>query len=110
MMTRLGFHVDWVTLVMRCVCSVTYTVGVNEGVGNLFLLLRGLRQGDPLSSSLLNDAKRIGIVRGALIGRGRLAINHLFFTDDCVLFGDAIEVRAQNVHYIIKEYKAASGQ
>ncbi|KAK5818377.1 hypothetical protein PVK06_023312 [Gossypium arboreum] len=61
-------------------------------------------------STLLNDAKRTGIVRVALIARERLAINHLFFTDDCVLFGDAIEVEAQNVHYIIKEYEAALGQ
>lgn len=30
MLTRLGFHQDWVVLIMRCVCSVTYTVGITS--------------------------------------------------------------------------------
>lgn len=68
MMLKLGFHSDWVVLVMRCVCSVTYTVGINEGVSDCFSPSRGLRQSDPLSpylflicveglSLLLNEAK-----------------------------------------------------
>ncbi|KAH1074000.1 hypothetical protein J1N35_026328 [Gossypium stocksii] len=29
MMTCLGFHADWVVLIMRCVCSVSYSVSLN---------------------------------------------------------------------------------
>ncbi|KAH1121242.1 hypothetical protein J1N35_004402 [Gossypium stocksii] len=37
MMSRLGFHQDWVVIIMRCVCSVTFTVGINEGISDFFL-------------------------------------------------------------------------
>ncbi|KAH1108059.1 hypothetical protein J1N35_011827 [Gossypium stocksii] len=30
MMIQLGFHIDWVVLIIRCVCSVSYIVGLNE--------------------------------------------------------------------------------
>ncbi|KAH1130759.1 hypothetical protein J1N35_002137 [Gossypium stocksii] len=41
MMLQLGFHDNWVILVMRCVTSVSYTVGVNEGTSDRFLLSKG---------------------------------------------------------------------
>lgn len=121
MMCRLGFHLDWVTLVMRCVCSASYTIGVNEGVSNAFHPFKGLRQGDPLSpylflicvegfSALLNHAKSTGLIRGALSRREGLSINHLFIADDCVIFGDVTVVSATNVQYIIKQYERALGQ
>ncbi|KAH1065446.1 hypothetical protein J1N35_030433 [Gossypium stocksii] len=33
MMTKLGFHTDWVVLVMRCVCSISYSVSLNGDCG-----------------------------------------------------------------------------
>ncbi|XP_017625048.2 uncharacterized protein LOC108468690 [Gossypium arboreum] len=93
MMSRLGFHPDWVVLIMRCVCSVSYSVGINGEHGKWFSLSRGLRQGDPLSpylflfcaegfSILLQNAMQEKWLKGASIGRERLLINHLFFADD----------------------------
>ncbi|KAA3474032.1 reverse transcriptase [Gossypium australe] len=62
MLTSLGFCQERIILVMRCVCSVSYTVSINEGISEGFIPSRGLRQGDPLSpfrlSTLLNDAKK----------------------------------------------------
>lgn len=79
MMQKLGLNDSWVTLVMNCVTTVSYTVGVNGNSSAFFLLTHGLRQGDPLSpylfllcaegfSTILNDAKRSGLIRGAQIG------------------------------------------
>ncbi|KAH1047849.1 hypothetical protein J1N35_038633 [Gossypium stocksii] len=41
-------------------------------------------------STLINEAKQKGLMRGAPIGRERFSINHLFFADDCMLFVDAL--------------------
>ncbi|KAK5843486.1 hypothetical protein PVK06_005943 [Gossypium arboreum] len=95
-----GFHADWVVLVMRCVCSVSYSVCLNRDMSDWFTPPRGLRQDDPLSpylflicaegfSTLLIEAKQKGLMRGAPISRERLSIIHLFFAGDCIFFGDA---------------------
>ncbi|KAA3459024.1 reverse transcriptase [Gossypium australe] len=121
MMKSLGFHDDWTVLVMRCVCSVSYSVQLNGVDSDWITPSRGLRQGDPLSpylflicaegfSALLEEAKKSGDMRGAKIGRGRLSINHLFFADDCILFGDATREGVQTVRKIICEYESNAGQ
>ncbi|KAA3483859.1 reverse transcriptase [Gossypium australe] len=93
MLTSLGFCQEWIILIMRCVCSVSYTVGINEGL-----------------STLLNEAKKKKLMIGAPIGRERFSINHLLFADDCMLFGDASENGAYTVRSILEEYENASGQ
>ncbi|XP_016683863.1 uncharacterized protein [Gossypium hirsutum] len=121
MMKHLGFHLNWITLIMRCVCSVTYSVSLNGTVSDWFSPSRGLRQGDPLSpylflicaegfSLLLQDAKVKGKMMGAPIGREKFSVNHLFFTDDCILFGDATREGTELVRDIIQEYEVVSGQ
>lgn len=118
MMSKLGFHVDWITLIMRCVCSVSYTVGVNKGTSEYFSLFRGLNQRDPLSpylfllwakgfSAMLDEAKQKGTMKGVKIGWGGLTINHLFFADR-ILFGDASEEEAYLVRRIILEYESTN--
>lgn len=47
---------------------------------------------------------------GAPIGRGKFAINHLLFADDCIMFDDASVEGAHVVQNIIKEYELNSGQ
>ncbi|KAA3477692.1 reverse transcriptase [Gossypium australe] len=113
-MKTLGFHVDWIILIMRCVSSVSYSVCLNGLESDWFSPSRGLRQGDPFSpylfiicaegfSTLLEDEKNRGCMGGATIGRERLAINHLFFVDDCILFGDASREGAISVREEMKE-------
>ncbi|KAA3462946.1 non-ltr retroelement reverse transcriptase [Gossypium australe] len=121
MMSRLGFCQEWIVLIMQCVCSVSYTVGINEGISDVFTPSRGLRQGDPLSpylflicteglSTLLNEAKQKKSMVGAPIGRERFTVNHLLFADDCILFGDATKEGAHTVRNILNEYEMISGQ
>jgi hypothetical protein len=49
MMLRLGFHKEWVRLIMNCVTTVKYRIQVNGELTNAFSPERGLRQGDPIS-------------------------------------------------------------
>lgn len=99
MITKLGFHADWIVLIMRCVCSISYSVNLNGSNREWFLPSKG-RQRDPLSpylflicaegfSTLIKEANQNGLMRGVTIGRERFSINYLFFVDDCILFGDA---------------------
>ncbi|KAA3441330.1 reverse transcriptase [Gossypium australe] len=121
MMKALGFHDEWLVLIMRCVTSVSYSVSLNGMSSNWFSPSRGLRQGDPLSpylflicaegfSTILEDAKQKGRMRGAPIGRERFSINHLFFADDCILFGDATHEGVNTVRDIIREYELSARQ
>lgn len=111
MIQKSGFDDRWTSLVMNYVTSISYIVGINCCASNLFIPSRALRQRDPLSHlfllcakgffAILNEAKKSGMIQGAQTGRERLAVNHLFFTDDNVLFGRATREGTLNVHNAI---------
>ncbi|KAA3474503.1 reverse transcriptase [Gossypium australe] len=121
MMSRMGYCNEWVSIIMKCVRSVTYSVHLNGRDGEEFRPQRGLRQGDPLSpylflicaegfSRLISKAKVEGRLKGTKVGRGNVAVSHLFFADDSMMFGDASTEGASNMNAIIKEYELVSGQ
>jgi hypothetical protein len=77
MMGKLGFHERWISLIMKCVSTVSYRVRVNGELTDESTPTRGLRQGDPLSpylflicaeglSSLLNSTEEQGSIKGVL--------------------------------------------
>jgi hypothetical protein len=81
MMLRLGFHLQWVDLVITCVSYVTYSVRFNPHLTNDFIPTRGIGQGDPLShylflicaeglSSSLLHVEEIGGIEGVKVRRG----------------------------------------
>ena len=47
-----GFDMEWVDWILSCVTSPSFLVLINGEPTDLFLASHGLRQGDPISSSL----------------------------------------------------------
>lgn len=120
-MLRLSFEDGWVKPVMNCISTVSYTVNVNRSNGVIFQPSRELRQGEPLSpflfllcseglSSLMRDAMRRGLIRGAKASRRGPPISHLLFTDDSILFGEALKTEAEALKSILRTYENCSGQ
>lgn len=92
----LGFHVDWVELVMRCISSVSYSILINWRVQGLFHPIGGLRHGDLLPpylflfcSKSLSSILKKRVLEGKLHGIRVVArgpkVSHLLFADNSVL-------------------------
>lgn len=121
MCAKLGFHENWIELIMRCVSTVSYSLLVNGSPTKSFTPSRGLRQGDPLSpylfllcaegfSSLIRQAESRGELSGIKIARQAPPVSHLLFADDSILFFKAIQTEVDKVLDIITKYESASGQ
>lgn len=82
---------------MLSVRSVRYSLLINGTPQETIVPTRGLRQADLLSpclfilcyeilSQMLDKAQPRGIISGFPFARRSLLVNHLFFTDDSLLF------------------------
>ncbi|GMJ10719.1 hypothetical protein HRI_004741100 [Hibiscus trionum] len=120
-MNRMGFASSWVSLIMRCISSVSFTVKVNNSFSPLFRPQRGLRQGDPLSpflflfctqgiSAFLSDAKQHGLLPGLGASKHGPKVNHLLFADDCIVFINSKSEEAAHLKFALQTYASASGQ
>ena len=81
-MRKLGFNERWISLVLICISTVSYSVLINgEAKGNI-VPLRGLRQGDPISpylfllcveglSAMLRKEEEHGNIRGISVAEER---------------------------------------
>lgn len=120
-MLKLGFHEGFVSPVMRCVTSVSFSIKVNGAVLSVFRPTRGIRQGDPISpylfllcaeglSSLLKSIGPVHLSRGVRVGLHAPWISHLFFADDSIVFPEASQRGAARIREILDTYSKGSGQ
>ena len=119
-MEKLGFCSKWVSLIMRCITSVSYSVLINGAAYGNITPSRGLHQGYPLSlslfllctkglSAIIHEATRNHFLTGISISCSCPNITHLFFADS-ILFCKAKPEECQELKQNFQRYKDASGK
>ena len=121
MLVRLGFHMEFVSLLMACVQSVRYKVRFNDQETEGFVPTRGLRQGDPLSpylflicaeglSTALAHAEEVLGIEGVRVCRNAPSVSHLLFADDSLILMKANMNNATSLRQVLGQYCTSSGQ
>ena len=107
-MEKLGFCERWVSLVLECISTVSYSILVNGEPKGDIRPSRGLRQGDLLSpylfvlcseglNRMLQQSASNDSIRGFSLCKKGPKISHLFFIDDNLLFYRASMVDLQAI-------------
>ena len=120
-MLRMGFHEQWVDLMMICVTSVSYSLLIDGEPSENIVPSRRIRQGDPISPylfllcseglhALFEKAAYDGLIRGISLCRNGPRLTHLFFADDSLLFCMASMQECNHIQAILADFEAASGQ
>jgi hypothetical protein len=120
-MCRLGFVDRWVSLIMSCASTVSYSILVNGRPTGHITPSRGIRQGDPLSpylfllvaeglNSLLTRAVENGSLLGVPTSAFGIKLSHLFFADDSLFLCRVNFQEWCNLLQVMAVYEQASGQ
>lgn len=120
-LTRLGFHSNWIEWMIECIRSVSYAFLINGLPKGTVIPTRRLRQGDPLSpylfifcmeilSGLCSQAQDKCLLPGVKVARGSPAISHLLFADDTMFFTKSNSKFCKALEMILKKYEVVSGQ
>lgn len=115
------FSINFVRLIMKCVSSVRFTVGMNGELLPYFTLSRGLWLGDRISpflfllcaeglTSLLNQLGGAYVNRGLKLSPRSPWVNHLLFANDSLIFISAMVQSADRLHQILWIYAESLGQ
>lgn len=116
-----GIPETLICVIMNCVSSSPFQVLWNGNSTDAFLPSRGLRQGDSLSPYLfvlcmerlghfIDEATVNGSWRPLFLSRRGLALTHLFFADNLMLFSEASIDQAAVVNNILETFCHFFGQ
>jgi len=120
-LSNLGFNDTFVNWVVACISSVSFEVLVNGGKSDQFKPSTGLRQGDPLSpylfilgqevlSRMLDRELVAGNISSAKASARSLALMHMMYVDDIVLFSKATRNDAKILSNCLDKYCIWSSQ
>uniref|UniRef100_A0A803P502 Reverse transcriptase domain-containing protein n=1 Tax=Cannabis sativa TaxID=3483 RepID=A0A803P502_CANSA len=118
---HIGAPPNFISLITKCLSTVTYQLSLNGQLSTVFSSSRGIRQGDPLSLYLflivaegLSAAIRIhedaALFSGIKICRGAPSFSHLLFADDSMVFVPVTSQSSEAINRILHLYFQASGQ
>ena len=121
LLLKFGFDPRWVSMIMKCISSVSYQVLINGKAKGNIVPSRGLRQGDPLSPFLfilctevlishIQQAELSKSITGIKIAKECPSITHLLFADDSLFFCKAEQSQCEELVQIIDVYGKASEQ
>lgn len=121
LMIKIGFHCQWVALIMDCITTANFSILINNSPSGKIIPQRGLRQGDPLSpylfllcsealSTLLSGAAHKDIITGLKPEKFCPGISHLFFADDSLVFCRASVDQVNVLSWLIRAYEQASSK
>ncbi|KAL8156575.1 hypothetical protein AgCh_001610 [Apium graveolens] len=120
-MEQMGFASKWISWIMLCVQTVSYSISFNGSQIGPVNPNRGLRQGDPLSpylfllcveglSFLLTKVVENGKIHGCQSNAHAPSVTHLLFADDSFLFFKASSEELNEVVSVLQKYEEQSGQ
>lgn len=121
MMEKLGFSDRWISLIMKCISTVSYKIKVNGELTEEIIPARGLSEGDPLCpylflicadgfSALLNAAESEGKLSGIKICESAPTITPLLFANDSLLLLKVDQENARCLQHVLQLYEDCSGQ
>lgn len=121
LLEKMGFARVWISWVMSCISTVSYTVLLNGRQHGFIRPELGIRQGDPLSPFLfilcaealvnkLNLSANQGKIQGVCLGVGRPVVHHLLFADDSLMLCRANCSDSMELWDCLQRYGDASGQ
>ena len=120
-MRHMGFNSTWISWIMKCVSTISFSVLINGSPHGHITPSRGIRQGDPLSpylfifcvevlSHMMHQAEPNKQLKGIKLSTRGPTISHLLFADDSLFFTLANHRSCHAIKKVLSSYEEVSGQ
>jgi len=107
---QVGFPKLWISLIMECITTVSYSLLINGKPSPPFKPKSGIRLCMDVLSDLLIQARENRTCLDIKISRDAPLVNHLLFADDVVFFTSIQSHQRQTMYRIIQEFCSRLGE